>query len=1571
MAAILGGEGAETLVGDTADDLLVGFGGADSLAGGEGADTLEAGSGADRLDGGPGQDRAVIDRTSSSAALRVFLLGPGFTSTIDGAEARGIEAFTLLAGAGADSLVGAAGDDLLAGGGGGDALTGGAGADTLQGGEEADTLLGGAGADLLAGGPGGDRFALQDAAAAVAGSTLAAMDTIRGFDPATGDLIWLRGQSAAGGLLPLDGPGRFGLAGQATLPVGFAGSLPALAAPEAGLVLPDATGGAAIQLYWAPAVAEAAGWLLLDLDRDGVLGPTDLVVRVEFAAPGATIDASGFAPGSFARLGTTAADRIVAGGGPETIHGFAGGDSLDGGAVSDSLTGGDGGDSLLGGAGFDTLRGGTGADTLGGETEADVLDGGDGTDRLAGAAGADLLLGGAGLDLIEGGEGDDTLEAAGRGDGAVLLGPAGGDTLLGGAGADLFVLQGGGDPSWSRPEAPVVVADFGRFGGDRLRFGTAGAVADAGTLLGADGRARPLVWSAGPSDPVAAPAIGLRLPGQYLPGLDAIQIFWLRDPAAGGWLALDLDGNGVLGAGDSLTRIDGVDALTPADFLPGSLTGFAGGAAASGTAGDDDLRGTARSELFFGTAGRDTIDGGAGAPNAISYAGLGSGGIAFSVLADAIGYGLVAKPGLAIDLMRLIQGVTGTAAGDTLDGSRAPAEAIYALSLEGLAGDDSITGNGARSVQASYAASPAAVRVDLVAGTASDGWGGTDSLVGIRRVALLSAHDDTALGSMADEIFLSGADGFKRIEGGGGLDEYRYAGSGAVSVMLAEEVVGLFRLPPRADKPGGRDTLTGIAVAVGGAGDDTLRGGAAAERFAGGPGADSIDGADGIDLVFYDVLSTSAGLAQHGVVLDLGAGTATDPWDGQDLLANIENAWGSQLADDMTGRAVAGIATFLRGLGGDDTLRAPVGGTLVTADYAADPGGIFADLAAGQVADGWGGRDRLYGIVALRGTDFADSVLGTSAADRIEGGAGADSLDGGPGADTLAGGAGDDLYVVDSALDRVVELPGGGDDSIRAAVSLILPDGIEVALIAPGAIGIEVQGQGLDNEIRGEARADRILGWGGQDTIAGGAENDTLLGNAGLDSLAGEAGTDRLLGGPGDDTILGGDGRDTIYGEDGADLLLGEAEQDFVVCGLGADTADGGPGADSIWGQAGDDSLAGGADPDWLLGGDGADTQDGGDGNDIVYGENDNDRLIGGLGTDFLYGNYGDDTLDGGVDPDSLRGDLGNDSLNAGPGNDFAFGGLGNDMLAGEDGIDTLWGEDGNDVLVGGLGNDWLLGGPGDDSLVGEAGIDNLIGHDGRDTLDGGADSDWIRAGADDDLLLGGAGIDNLWGEAGNDSLDGGPLLDLMNGGMGDDLYRVDDRRDLLFEQAGWGIDTVIASVPFNLAPFVDHLILLDAAGDAEANGNLVANAMAGNAGANRLVGWGGDDTLSGWAGADTLLGADGQDSLAGGEGLDSLVGGVGADTLEGGPGADTLRGDAGADVFRIGAGSGADRIQGFEPGIDRIRLTAFTAEDLPALLAAAVQIGGATLLDLGQGDSLTLEAFARGRLGAGDVLFG
>ncbi len=396
----------------------------------------------------------------------------------------------------------------------------------------------------------------------------------------------------------------------------------------------------------------------------------------------------------------------------------------------------------------------------------------------------------------------------------------------------------------------------------------------------------------------------------------------------------------------------------------------------AGTAGNDTLVGGSLGEAFAGSGGSDRIEGGAGGANGLGYAAL-AGPVA--VRFTGHGTGTAAKPGGAADAFTGIHAVSGTAGDDTLDGAAAGA-GFFALSLEGGRGNDRIVGDGGQAVQATYggAGAPGAVLVDLQAGTAADGWGGADTLVNIRRVAVASDEHDTVLGSTSDDLFLSAGSGNKVFDGRGGFDEYRYTGAGGITVSLTPPVFGGLAESAYALKPGGAtDRLYGIEAVSGGSGADSIVGSAAAERLAGGAGADTLDGAGGLDTVRYDLLGPGAPLPVRGAVVDLAAGTATDPWGDTDTLRRIENAWGSYGADSITGVAVSGARTWLRGLAGADTLRVVSGGGLVTADHSADPGGVRADLGAGTAVDGWGNRDALVLIAHLRGSAFGDSAGAT------------------------------------------------------------------------------------------------------------------------------------------------------------------------------------------------------------------------------------------------------------------------------------------------------------------------------------------------------------------------------------------------------------------------------------------------------------------------------------------------------------------------------------------------------------------------------------------------------------------
>ena len=89
------------------------------------------------------------------------------------------------------------------------------------------------------------------------------------------------------------------------------------------------------------------------------------------------------------------------------------------------------------------------------------------------------------------------------------------------------------------------------------------------------------------------------------------------------------------------------------------------------------------------------------------------------------------------------------------------------------------------------------------------------------------------------------------------------------------------------------------------------------------------------------------------------------------------------------------------------------------------------------------------------------------------------------------------------------------------------------------------------------------------------------------------------------------------------------------------------------------------------------------------------------------------------------------------------------------------------------------------------------------------------------------------------------------------------------------------------------------------------------------------------------------------------ILGGAGDDVLEGGAGDDVLSGGSGADTFVFSGGGGNDVVLDFQAGEDMLSISSNindtgieTADDVAA---RATQVGANTVIDLGNGDSITL----------------
>lgn len=245
------------------------------------------------------------------------------------------------------------------------------------------------------------------------------------------------------------------------------------------------------------------------------------------------------------------------------------------------------------------------------------------------------------------------------------------------------------------------------------------------------------------------------------------------------------------------------------------------------------------------------------------------------------------------------------------------------------------------------------------------------------------------------------------------------------------------------------------------------------------------------------------------------------------------------------------------------------------------------------------------------------------------------------------------------------------------------------------------------------------------------------------------------------------------------------------------------------------------------------------------------------------------------------------------------------DVLTGTDAQDILVGGDAGDTLEGLAGNDLLVGRDGADVMMGGADDDLLVGELGDDTMDGGAGNDALHGHDGDDVIIGGDGDDLLTGEAGEDVLSGGDGADRLHGHEGDDT-------------------------------------------------------LDGGAGNDFLTGEGGDDRIAGGDGDDEVYGHSGNDTITGGAGDDLLFGDDGDDTIHAGPGTDTVYVGGGKDVVRFETGDGDLTVKDFNAWEgDVLDLTGTDLGSFEELQAAATQTedwGGHLQIDLGGGDSVTLE---------------
>ncbi len=214
--------------------------------------------------------------------------------------------------------------------------------------------------------------------------------------------------------------------------------------------------------------------------------------------------------------------------------------------------------------------------------------------------------------------------------------------------------------------------------------------------------------------------------------------------------------------------------------------------------------------------------------------------------------------------------------------------------------------------------------------------------------------------------------------------------------------------------------------------------------------------------------------------------------DGADIISSLggnDIIAGGGGADTMTGGG--GEDTYIVDTAGDKVVEAAGGGYDTVVAY------VSYVLTANSEVELMTANDGLIANpINLTGNAFVQTIRGNS---------GANILDGKGGADILQGFAGHDTYIVDNAGDKIIEVSGGGSDTVNASVSFTLASSNWVELLqttlASGSAAIDLTGNNIAQGIIGNNGANKLGGLGGDDLLFGLGGNDTLTGGTGKDTF--------------------------------------------------------------------------------------------------------------------------------------------------------------------------------------------------------------------------------------------------------------------------------------------------------------------------------------------------------------------------------------------------------------------------------------------------------------------------------------
>jgi Ca2+-binding RTX toxin-like protein len=343
--------------------------------------------------------------------------------------------------------------------------------------------------------------------------------------------------------------------------------------------------------------------------------------------------------------------------------------------------------------------------------------------------------------------------------------------------------------------------------------------------------------------------------------------------------------------------------------------------------------------------------------------------------------------------------------------------------LAGGAGADMLNGGDGFDLL-DYSASTRNVKIDLSQGTAAGGDAAGDIFTGVEGV-LAGAGNDKLIGNNAANR-LEGGDGNDIISGGAGADvlnggagvdhlDFRASASG-VTVNLKTG------LSAGGDAEG--DEISGFENIIGSRGGDTLSGSDVANYLNGMAGNDAINGGSGADVLLGGagndtVVYSGSG---SGVIVNLGANTASGGDATGDDISGFENALGSAFADTLIG---SDGNNTLNGGAGNDRLQGGRGTDKLIGDAGSDTF-VFTSLLDSGTGSA---RDLVHQFSQAEGDRIDVSAIATGHA------SGAFHLTASGGTGAFTGSAGELRYFKSGSL-TIIQLDSNGDGSADSEIGL-------------------------------------------------------------------------------------------------------------------------------------------------------------------------------------------------------------------------------------------------------------------------------------------------------------------------------------------------------------------------------------------------------------------------------------------------------------------------------------------------------------------------------------------------------